>query len=94
LLLAPTALQVADGANYPLKDSAVMNNPSPTGEQSTFAKSLRPNQAAEFLGIAPATLWRWLNERPDFPRSRKIGPRTTVFDLAELAQWRDAQQSR
>lgn len=71
-----------------------MNNAAHTGDQSTFAKSLRPNQAAEFLGIAPATLWRWLNERPDFPRSRKIGPRTTVFDLAELAQWRDAQQSR
>lgn len=61
---------------------------------TTYSKSLRPTQAAEFLGISLATLWRWLAERPDFPRSRKIGPRTTVFDLAELSQWRDAQQSR
>jgi len=57
--------------------------------QST--KSLRPTQAADFLGIAVSTLWRWLSERPDFPRSRKIGPRCTVFDQGELAAWRDAQ---
>ena len=59
--------------------------------QSQSSKSLRPTQAADFLGIALPTLWRWLKERPDFPRSRKIGPRCTVFDAGELAAWRDSQ---
>ena len=59
--------------------------------QTQATKSLRPSQAAAFLGIAVPTLWRWLKERPDFPRSRKIGPRCTVFDSGELAQWRDSQ---
>lgn len=76
-----------------LKDSSAMNNTTSV-DQPTYTKSLRPTQAAEFLGVSPATIWRWLNTRPDFPRSRKIGPRTTVFDVAELSQWRDAQQSR
>lgn len=66
---------------------------SPTQALSpAYKKSLRPTQAAEYLGISLATLWRWLGERPDFPRSRKIGPRTTVWDMAELEQWRNAQQ--
>lgn len=55
------------------------------------SKSLRPTQAAEFLGIAVSTLWRFHKERSDFPRSRKIGPRCTVFDQMELLQWRDSQ---
>lgn len=59
--------------------------------ETQATKSLRPSQAAAFLGIAVPTLWRWLKERPDFPRSRKIGPRCTVFDSGELAQWRDSQ---
>jgi predicted DNA-binding transcriptional regulator AlpA len=54
-------------------------------------KSLRPTQAAEYLGIAVSTLWRFHKDRPDFPRSRKIGPRCTVFDHFELMQWRDSQ---
>lgn len=59
--------------------------------QTQSTKSLRPAQAAEFLGISHATLWRWLKERPDFPRPRKIGARTTIWIAAELEQWRDAQ---
>ena len=38
-----------------------------------------------------SSLRRWLKERPDFPRPRKIGARTTVWIVAELEQWRDAQ---
>lgn len=68
-----------------------MNNAT---ARTTYTKSLRPTQAAEFLGVSLATLWRWLSERDDFPRSRKIGPRTTVWDMAELENWRDAQQSK
>jgi prophage regulatory protein len=57
--------------------------------------SLRPKHAAEFLGIAPATLWRWVKERKDenFPQPRKLGPRTTVFVQSELAAFRERQPS-
>lgn len=53
--------------------------------------SLRPKHAAEFLGIAIATLWRWVKERDDFPRPRHLSSRCTVFDKQELIAWRDAQ---
>ncbi|WP_418646871.1 helix-turn-helix transcriptional regulator [Thauera butanivorans] len=57
------------------------------------AKSLRPHQAADLLGISVPTLWRWLKNRADFPRSRKLSERCTVFDRDELVAWRDAQAS-
>lgn len=54
-------------------------------------KSLRPKHAAEFLGIARATLFRWCKERADFPKPRHLSARCTVFDKDELITWRDAQ---
>lgn len=56
--------------------------------------SLRPKQAAEFLGIGVSTLWRWAKERDDFPRPIKLGERTTVFEQSKLAGWREAQASK
>ena len=57
-------------------------------------KALRPKQAAEFLGIARTTLWRWAKERCDFPKPRYLSRRCTVFDISELAAWRDAQTGK
>lgn len=54
-------------------------------------KSYRPKQAAELLGIAPATLWRWIKERHDFPKPKRLSARCTVLDGGELIAWRDAQ---
>lgn len=51
--------------------------------------SARPAQAAQFFGVHISTLWRWVAEREDFPRPRRVGPRTTVFDTAELIAFRD-----
>lgn len=56
--------------------------------------SLRPRQAAEFLGIGESTFWRWAKERPDFPRPIKLSPRTTVYPLDQLTAWRDAQAQK
>lgn len=53
--------------------------------------SLRPRQAAEFLGIGESTFWRWAKKREDFPAAIKLGPRTTVYPLDKLTAWRDAQ---
>lgn len=57
----------------------------------TPSKSFRPPQAAQFLGIGTSTLWRWVKERPDFPRPVKLSERVTVFDSGELSAWRNAQ---
>ncbi|WP_083582162.1 helix-turn-helix transcriptional regulator [Halomonas aestuarii] len=56
-------------------------------------RQARPRQVAKYLEVSIATVWRWAAERPDFPRSRKIGPRVTVWDLNEIDAWVDAQQS-
>lgn len=56
-------------------------------------KSLRPKQAAGFLGVGLATFWRWAKERPDFPKLRRLSARATVVDADELKAWRDAQMA-
>lgn len=56
-------------------------------------QSLRPKAAAAFLGISRGTLWRWLAERHDMPRPRRLSARCVVFDACELVAWRDAQKA-
>jgi prophage regulatory protein len=55
----------------------------------TASPSLRPRQAAAFLGIGESTLWRWVRQRAGFPKPISLGVRTTVFRLVDLAAWRD-----
>jgi len=59
-----------------------------------MTKSLRPNQAAQLLGVRRETLYKWLKERPGFPAARKLSSRCTVFDEAELIAWRDSHTSK
>ena len=56
------------------------------------SSSLRPNTAAEFLGISVPTLWRWAKNRPDFPQPIRLSARCTVFDSAQLHEWRESQR--
>jgi prophage regulatory protein len=60
----------------------------------TLSLSLRPKQAAAFLGISTPTLWRWVKQRKEegFPQPLHLGPRTTIFDQAELVGFRDKQK--
>ena len=62
----------------------------PNKQEAPQPKSLRARQVAALLGISLATVWVWA-KRPDFPRSRKIGPQTTIWDRDEILAWRDAQ---
>lgn len=55
--------------------------------------SIRPSEAARFLGIARTTLYQWMAQRPDFPKPYHLGARTTVFRRDELVAWRDAQRA-
>lgn len=57
---------------------------------NTF-QSARPKAAASLLGVGVSTFWRWVKERPDFPKPRKLSSRCTTFDVQELMAWRDAQ---
>lgn len=66
----------------------------PAGGHAAHRRNARPTFAAQYLGIAVSTLWRWTAERHDFPKPRKIGPRATVWDLNEIDAWLDAQQSK
>ncbi len=52
--------------------------------------SIRPKAAAEYLGVSPATLWRWAKERSVVPKARKLSTRGTVLDATELQYGRDA----
>jgi prophage regulatory protein len=63
-------------------------------ELSLPSTSLRPLQAARFLGIGESTFHRWTKERPDFPKPIKLGPRTTVYPMDKLIAWRDAQAEK
>lgn len=65
-----------------------------TQQQQEPARSVRPKGAAQFLGISVATLWRWRREREDFPQGIHLSARALVFNLDELAAWRDAQAGR
>lgn len=62
--------------------------------QTQASKSLRPKQAAEFLGIGLSTLWRKVKEDPDAPKPRKLSERVTYFLENELAQYRDSQSAK
>jgi predicted DNA-binding transcriptional regulator AlpA len=49
-------------------------------------RNVRTSQAADFLGLARATLERWRYDRPDGPRFLKLG-RVVVYDLEDLHRW-------
>ncbi|WP_080757840.1 AlpA family phage regulatory protein [Comamonas testosteroni] len=59
--------------------------------QTVQTQSARPKAAAALLGVSASTIWKWVKERPGFPKPRKLSSRCTVFDVAELVAWRDAQ---
>lgn len=47
-------------------------------------KYLRPNAAANKLGIGLSSLWLLIKNDPTFPRPIKLTPRTTVLSEREL----------
>lgn len=45
---------------------------------------LSPKQVAEMFSVSQATIFRWLREKPEFPRPLKLSPGCTRFRLADL----------
>lgn len=56
-------------------------------------QSMRPAQAARFLGVGESTFWRW-SKAPGFPQRIKLSERVTVYRLSDLQAWRDAQGAK
>ena len=57
--------------------------------------TLRPAQAAAYLGCSTATLWRWAKTIKNFPPSIKLdGQRATVWFKDELDKWEAAQEGQ
>ena len=52
--------------------------------------NVRPARVSNFLDVSPATMWRWA-AKSDFPKSRKLTSRVTVFDAAEIRRWVEAK---
>ena len=56
------------------------------------SRVIRLNQLAStptqdgILPVSPSTIWRWIAQG-DFPKGRKLGPKVTVWDEAEIYQW-------
>jgi predicted DNA-binding transcriptional regulator AlpA len=46
--------------------------------------ALRPREAAAYLGIGLSTFWRRVKNEPDFPKLRKLSPKTSVALRGEL----------
>lgn len=57
--------------------------------------TLRPAQAAAYLGCSTATLWRWAKTIKNFPPSTKLdGQRATVWFKDDLDKWEAAQEGQ
>ncbi len=56
-------------------------------------KYLRVNDAAKFLAVSRATLYRWIKSNPNFPKPIQLGERSTVFDLDELKAFIEHRRS-
>lgn len=71
-------------------NTATATRPPRAKKPKPLGPSIRPADAAVLLGVSIATVWRWHKDNLDnFPRARKIGPRTTILDTAEVIAWRD-----
>ena len=45
------------------------------------------NEVADKLGVCKTTAWALVKARPDFPRRRKFGARTTRWREDEIDAW-------
>ena len=48
---------------------------------------LRPVQAAKFLGVSTATIYRWHNTLSGFPKRVSLGERSTGWVKSDLEEW-------
>lgn len=52
---------------------------------------VRASSLARQLGIHRSTLWRWVKEKPSFPRPLKITEGVTLWSIEEVQAWLQQQ---
>ncbi|SDQ29092.1 helix-turn-helix transcriptional regulator [Paraburkholderia tuberum] len=60
---------------------------SSLGTNLTDDRHLRPNAAAEYLGIGLSTLFKYAKYDPTFPKGIKLSTKCTVYSMRSLAEW-------
>lgn len=54
---------------------------------------LSDHQVAARFGISKATVWRWHENNPDFPRRIKLSPGTSRWKLSDLVRFEVKMQT-
>jgi predicted DNA-binding transcriptional regulator AlpA len=52
----------------------------------------RAKHAAEHFKVSKSTLWAWV-KRPGFPKPKRASPKVTLFDVAAIERFIEAQQA-
>jgi predicted DNA-binding transcriptional regulator AlpA len=52
----------------------------------------RAKHAAEHFKVSKSTLWAWV-KRPGFPKPKRASAKVTLFDLAAIERFIEAQQA-
>lgn len=65
-----------------------------TTDQATAQKPhyARAKHAAAHFKVSKSTLWAWV-KRPGFPKPKRASPKVTLFDLAAIERFIEAQQA-
>ncbi|WP_363324224.1 AlpA family phage regulatory protein [uncultured Parasutterella sp.] len=50
-------------------------------------KLIRISQLCSLLSVSRSTVYRWIKEKPDFPKPIKLTEWVTVFDRGEIEAW-------
>jgi len=76
-------------------------NPKPTADTSSkpialctrcTEQYLSDHQVAARFDISKATVWRWHDKNPDFPRRIKLSPGTSRWKLSDLLRFEEKMQ--
>ena len=75
-------------------ETQVQTGPHAGQQPQLLPMFLRPRDAAAFLGVTPATLYRWARKNPDFPKPVKLGATASAWRRDELVQWGNMQSDQ
>lgn len=59
--------------------------------QSNSAQWVRAKEAARYFSVSRSTIWQWCH-RPGFPKPKRASAKVTLFDVAAIERFIEAQQ--